>query len=152
MRMSRKATSGWCSAIASTALPPSSQDATIDSSGQASRSSDSSALRRISSSSAMTQVGAVLASVSVDMAVVLGGACRQRDGGGHAVGEIGGDAEMGGVAVGQAQAFAHVLQADAGAAALGVEAAAVVGDGDRHFPAAAGGADPDRAAIGRAHV
>src|SRR3546814_4413851 len=58
------------------------------------------------------QVGAVLASVSVDMAVVLGGACRQRDGGGHAVGEIGGDAEMGGVAVGQAQAFAHVLQAD----------------------------------------
>src|SRR3546814_10352953 len=148
MRMSRKATSGWCSSFASTALPPSSQDATIDSSGQASRSSDSSALRRISSSSAMTQVGAVLASVSVDMAVVLGGACRQRDGGGHAVGEIGGDAEVGGVAVGQAQAFAHVLQADAGAAALGVEAAAVVGDGDRHFPAAAGGADPDRAAAG----
>src|SRR3546814_12131821 len=69
-------------------------------------------LRRISSSSAMTQVGAVLASVSVDMAVVLGGACRQRDGGGHAVGEIGGDAEMGGVAVGQAQAFAHVLRSE----------------------------------------
>src|SRR3546814_2198965 len=141
--------SDWSSDVCSSDL--------IDSSGQASRSSDSSALRRISSSSAMTQVGAVLASVSVDMAVVLGGACRQRDGGGHAVGEIGGDAEMGGVAVGQAQAFAHVLQADAGAAALGVEAAAVVGDGDRHFPAAAGGADPDRAAaglgqIGRAHV
>src|SRR5688572_10449936 len=145
MRMSRKATSGRCSAIASTALPPSSQDATIDSSGQASRSSDSSALRRISSSSAMTQVGAVVASVSGDMAVVLRGACRQGDGGGHAVGEVGGDAEVRGAAVGQAQAFAHVLQADAGAAALGVEAAAVVGDGDRDLAVAAGGADPDRA-------
>src|SRR3546814_19116838 len=96
MRRSRKATSGWCSAIASTALPPSSQDATIDSSGHASRSSASSALRRISSSSAMTQVGAVLASVSVDMAVALGGACRQREGGGQAVGDIGGEGERGG--------------------------------------------------------
>src|SRR5690606_27522740 len=147
MRMSRKATSGWCSAIASTALPPSSQEAMIDSSGQASRSRDSSALRRISSSSAMSQVGA-FATASVDMVVPPAGAGGQRDGGGHAAGEVGGDGEAGGVAVGQAQALAHVLQADAGAAALGVEAAPVVGDGDRDLLVAGRGADPHRAAAG----
>src|SRR3546814_19571308 len=97
----------------------------------------------------MTQVVAVLASVSVDMAVVLGGACRQREGGGHAVGEFGGDAEMRGVAVGQAQAFAHVLQADAGAATLALEAAAVVRHVDPHFPDTARASPPDRSAPGQ---
>ncbi len=46
------------------------------------------------------------------------------------------------------QPLAYVLQADAGAGALHVEAFAIVGDGDRHAVIDRPCADPDRAAGG----
>ena len=54
MRMSRNATSGLCSAIASSASPPSSHSATTWRSGHTSRSRESSSARSSGSSSAMT--------------------------------------------------------------------------------------------------
>src|SRR6185312_880686 len=123
MRMSRKATSGRCSTIASSALAPSSHSATMSSCGQAVSRAVRNDWRSRASSSAITPLA---------MGPLLAVVFRHVDGGGHALREIRRDDQAGLAGIDQLQPLARVLQADAGAAGLRVETLAVVGHGHRH--------------------
>src|SRR6188474_657340 len=130
MRMSRKATSGRCTSMASSAVAPSSHSAAISSSGHARRSCDTSSARSRASSSAMTALG-------MD---------RNDDRGGHSVREIRSDGERGFATIRELEPLAHVLQANAGSRAVPAESAPVVRHRDRHLAVALARDDPDGAA------
>src|SRR5690606_2752943 len=122
--------------------------------GQASPSCWTSEARSSSSSSATTQSTMVVPSIDgrgrhrrrLDL---CSGRRRYGNGGGHAAGEVGHDRERGGIAIGQAQPFAYVLQADPGTGAGDVaEAATVIGHGDGDLVVDLARQDPDGAAAG----
>src|SRR5690242_11373712 len=139
MRMSRKATSGRCSTIASSALAPSSHSATMSSCGHAVSSAARSDWRSKTSSSAITPLA-----MGLLLVVVL----RHVDGGGDALREVRRDGQAGLAGIDQFQPFARVLQADARAAFLRAETLAVVGHGHRHAAILPAREDPHRAVAG----
>src|SRR5690349_17564352 len=130
MRMSRNATSGRWTSIASRADAPSSHSATISSSGQARRTWETSSARSSAWSSATMALGM----------------CGDDDTRGDAVREIRADVERRVDSMRELEAFAHVLQSHAGPRAVAAKAAAVVGDGDRDLAFRFARDDPDGAA------
>src|SRR6201991_3135371 len=137
MRISRKATSGRCEAMASSAAPPSSATSTTSSSGQAMASSRCKAAASSFSSSATMHLGMIAHSRH-----------RQRDRRGDTIGEIVADEKRRRAAVHEAQALAQVLQADARTGAVAAETHAVIGHGERKAGSIDAGADPDAATAG----